>query len=65
MTSRCGAAYYSGSHAFCTEPLASPVADPVPVGARELIQEYEFAIRDTLRQKAQYLSEAEEIYWHR
>ena len=64
MTSRCGAviAKVSAAMAFFTpELLASPEETILGYIDQEPgLKEYEFAIRDTLRQKAHVLSEAEE-----
>lgn len=64
MTDKCGAviAAVSASMAFLTPELLSASDDVILgyVAENDGLKEYEFAIRDTLRQKAHILTEAEE-----
>ena len=64
MTSKCGSviAAVSASMAFFTPELLSASDDTIIgyIEEEEGLKEYEFAIKDTLRQKAHILSESEE-----
>lgn len=64
MTSKCGAviAAVSASMAFFTPELLSASEETILdfINKEQGLKEYEFAIKDTLRQKAHILSEAEE-----